>query len=692
MIDSGSETGRKRTARCGLSLPHRGLGRTILLSFLAISLVPLAVVSALNYLNADRSLRKSVQESLAAVAEIKTQYIHSHFKRLLTDLRAQSESAANVAFLEALRAAHHESGKSAREFARSYEWENLVHDNAGDLKTFTRLHGFSDVLLIDAEGNVLFSVMREDDLGSNLFRGRYSDTLFASACRRSLDSGRPLFSDFESYAPSSGAVAGFVVAPLVNEDGDKTGILGLQVPIDRIDRIMQVSTGLGKTGESYLIGADLSMRSNSARTDGATILRDPIDTEQTRLWLREHGGTKRPINCKRALLLDYRGYRGARVIGTHNTVEVAGVRMGVIAEIEASEAFAPITRQRNTALAVGLVALLVVIASALFVAQSIVHPIHALHEGTEVIGRGDFEHRVGTDANDEIGQLSRAFDDMVDRLKTVTASRDDLDREVAQRERAEGELRDTLADLERSNQDLEQFAYAASHDLQEPLRKVLAFGSLLEQECGDKLEGDERQYMDRMLNATRRMRTLITDLLMYSRVATRGKTFASVDMNETVRGVLSDLETRIGETGATVDVADLPVIEADPTQMRQLMQNLIGNALKFHRDGELPHVKVYADAGVTGGGDTPESHCRIVVEDNGIGFEAKFVERIFGVFQRLHGRHEYSGSGIGLAVCRRIAERHGGTIAAEGKPGEGSTFTVTLPLKQAEKGEPGKDG
>lgn len=248
------------------------------------------------------------------------------------------------------------------------------------------------------------------------------------------------------------------------------------------------------------------------------------------------------------------------------------------------------------------------------------------------------------------------------------------------------QLRALNADLARSNKDLEQFAYSASHDLQEPLRKVIAFGSLLMKDYGDRLEGDAHEYVQHMQDASKRMRTLINDLIAFSRVTTKGKEFAPVDMNEIVQTVLWNLEMRIGETGATVETGDLPTLQADPTQMRQLMQNLIGNALKFHRKGRPPFVRIYSGEVPNGVSDTPTSgpHCRIIVADDGIGFDEKYAERIFGVFQRLHPRGEYGGSGIGLAVCRRIVERHAGTITAQSKPGAGAQFMVTLPLKRAE--------
>ncbi len=251
--------------------------------------------------------------------------------------------------------------------------------------------------------------------------------------------------------------------------------------------------------------------------------------------------------------------------------------------------------------------------------------------------------------------------------------------DISDRKKAEAALRRQAAELARSNGELEQFAYVASHDLQEPLRKIQAFGDRLKTKFSNDLPNEGRDYLERMQNAANRMQALINDLLTLSRVATHTRPFVEVDLFETVRLVLSDLESRIEQLSGHVEVDPLPVITADRLQMSQLFQNLIGNALKFHKPGVPPHVTVRA-ALVRDPNGAAEDVCRISVEDNGIGFDEKYRDRIFQVFQRLHGRNEYEGTGIGLAICRKIVERHGGTIAAQSTPGEGSKFVVTLPL------------
>ena len=230
-----------------------------------------------------------------------------------------------------------------------------------------------------------------------------------------------------------------------------------------------------------------------------------------------------------------------------------------------------------------------------------------------------------------------------------------------------------------SNHELQEFASVASHDLQEPLRKIQAFGELLQKSHRSELSEDGRDYLQRMLNAAERMRTLINDLLALSRVTTKARPMVSIDLTQVVREVVVDLEIRVTQSGGRVEVGTLPLIDADPLQMRQLFQNLIGNALKFRKPGVAPVVKVTAIA--------ENSWCEIRVEDNGIGFDTKYLSRIFAPFQRLHARQQYEGSGMGLAICRKIIERHKGRITATSVPEQGATFVITLPVKQGESGK-----
>ena len=256
-------------------------------------------------------------------------------------------------------------------------------------------------------------------------------------------------------------------------------------------------------------------------------------------------------------------------------------------------------------------------------------------------------------------------------------------RDVTEHRRISAELRRALHDLELRNAELQDFAFVASHDLQEPLRKVQAFSDRVITRYADQLDPQGVDYLRRMDTAAARMQALIDGLLDYSRISTRGGSFRRVDLGRVLSEVLVDLDARIEASGAEVVRGTLPSLDGDPTQMRQLLQNLLGNALKFSVPGRQPRVEVSAEPIRLGSGAARRDGWRIRVADNGIGFEEAFSERIFAPFQRLHGRSEYEGTGMGLAIVRKIVERHGGTVSARGVPGQGATFTVELPAASA---------
>jgi len=260
-------------------------------------------------------------------------------------------------------------------------------------------------------------------------------------------------------------------------------------------------------------------------------------------------------------------------------------------------------------------------------------------------------------------------------LSPMRAGRDvlvtSIIRDLTGRKEVENQLRATAAELERSNAELEQFAYVASHDLQEPLRMVASYTQLLARRYSGKLGEDADEFIGFAVDGARRMQELINDLLTYSRVGSRALELEAVDVGKAVDGVIVDLGGAIDDSQATVTRDDdFPTIEADPRQVQQIFQNLIANGIKFRRADVAPEVHVSARR--------EDDTWHFAVTDNGIGIEQQYLDRIFVLFQRLHSRSDYPGTGIGLAICRRIVERHGGTIQVHSKPGQGTTFEFTL--------------
>ncbi|RRA99751.1 sensor histidine kinase [Larkinella rosea] len=255
-------------------------------------------------------------------------------------------------------------------------------------------------------------------------------------------------------------------------------------------------------------------------------------------------------------------------------------------------------------------------------------------------------------------------------------------------EKYQHELKLNIGELNRSNQELAEFAYVASHDLQEPLRKIQSFGTVLVEQFRNELSPPAQDLVQRMHQAAERMHVLIKDILTYSRLNTQHQAFRPIDLNVLVQEVLGDLEVNIGEKKARIGVEPLPSLYGNPLQLRQLFQNLLSNALKFSAPDRSLQIHIFAREVTIFDIPTPvrnrePAYLAISVEDNGIGFDERYHNRIFQLFQRLHGKDQYAGTGIGLTICKKVAEMHGGTIAAQSHPGQGATFTVYLPQRVA---------
>lgn len=275
------------------------------------------------------------------------------------------------------------------------------------------------------------------------------------------------------------------------------------------------------------------------------------------------------------------------------------------------------------------------------------------------------------------------------KLKTTNKT---LENEIKERKQSENEVKnlneqllDNIQTLENANAELARFAYVASHDLQEPLRKIQTYGDLLKKKYASSLAGDGQHYIDRMQKGSERLQHLITDILTYSRLTDSTTFFAQTDLNAIIAEILADLEIVIKERDARISIDRLPLLYANPGQMSQLFQNLISNALKFSRKGTPPEISITfeitnkaADHDANG-----QQYCNIAVRDNGIGFDEVYMDQIFTLFKRLNDKDEYEGTGIGLAICKKIVEQHKGFISARSTIGEGSTFTVSLPLMQS---------
>ncbi len=535
---------------------------------------------------------------------------------------------------------------------------------------------YSNIAQLDLEGTVICSSLPEA-LGLNYAEEQWYKDLIQT---HNIT--------FGSYR--TGRITGLPVLPInypvLNEQGELQGIVSVTLSLEWFSTFLDTSTIPPQTNITVLNQNDI-------------ILAYYPDPEQ---WI----GQVHPNRTLTEEIHKYNEEGNFRTVGIDGkprlygftplqpTVSGVYITVGIAEEV----AFKDANEVRNRSLTVLFIAIALTFALAWIGSSMIVRPVNHLVDTSRNLSTGDLRSRVQMKSSiSELDQLAETFNTMADsieqrveqRTRELREANEKLQEEIRLRRRIERQLTRNAIRLRQSNAALENFAYIASHDLQEPLRKVQAFGSRLQGKYHEALGQEGVDYLNRMMAATNRMQQLIRDLLSYSRVSSQTTPFVQVDLNRIVKEVIdTDLDTQLEETGGKIELEKLPTLEAEPSQMHQLFLNLLHNALKYHHPERPPHVKIsVAQIEMDDIGDSPGGKIKsyqISVQDNGIGFDEKYADRIFNLFERLHGRSEYDGTGMGLAICRKIIERHNGTIVATSEVGVGSKFIVTLPVNQDE--------
>ena len=386
------------------SIGRKGLGRTLLFWFLGLSIIPLILVSLINFWNTYNQSYEREKQALEAVAYNKQAHIGSYFTRIATDLRAESSKQANVRFLLALENGFRESGQTVQNFVKSYQWALIEDEYSTDIKVFQRTYGYDDLFLIDTDGNVLFSVLQESALGSNLFTGEFSDTKFSASCQIALETGEPVLSDFEFFDPSHHVVTGFFISVMVDEFGDKVGLIALQIPYYQMNEILVERSGMGETGESYLVGDDFLMRSES-RFGENMMLMQKVETEAVISAMRGDTGT-----------MIIKDYRGVEVLSSFFPLDFPGgfitnFNWVMITEIDRSQVFASLSSMQLFSGLLLLITAILVVFLAMIIADRIVKPIRYISGIATQAANGEImKINEGLNRNDEIGVLLKSFD------------------------------------------------------------------------------------------------------------------------------------------------------------------------------------------------------------------------------------------------------------------------------------------
>ena len=394
------------------------LNRGLVFWFLLLSLLPLSVVSLVGYQNAKISLTEAAVEKLEQSSSLSLRYLKNWFDYRFMDLQVQSESHVNRSFLKKLIAEYHQNGESLATYVKSTQWQNLIEKRQEDLLAFNRDYDYVyDLFLIDTNGNLLYSVQRETDLGTNLFDGVYANTLFSKGIKTSLKTGKAIFSDLERYEPSKKMLTGFFIAPLLDESGDNLGVVAIQVHIDQVFNIFQKNLKKQSSLIHYLVNEDGRLRSN-LQDDQNEILNRVIDTEQYHLWKDEHlvqnpDEMDGEESIQEENAFEYGGPNGEIVIGIHKLLRLPGIQWALISEINKNDALAPAIWLGKLTLFLVLITAAIVILTAIFLARRISRPIIALADTSMRVAAGEIGHQVEINENNEIGRLAEAFNHML---------------------------------------------------------------------------------------------------------------------------------------------------------------------------------------------------------------------------------------------------------------------------------------
>lgn len=619
---------RSQRGRLRNLLRFRSIKAKLTFCLLAVSVIPILFLSYVEFRTAKQEIRQEVLGHLSGVVSLKRDSIHQWYQERRTQVSLIPRDPDFASkVLELLEASF--------ETRQSNEAYQIIDRH---LQPYLSQDGFYDeIFLMNADGLIVYSTQpdQEGTFKSNrLYFKEGMHRLYIQNMYHSITIGRTTST----------------LALPIRKAEHPVGVLAFRLRVDRLHEIVRSYAGLDPEGDMYLVNNQNYFATDPEGRTGYAMERVNYSAPVQRC-LEDHSGADEMVS-----------WHGGEVLAAF--MYMPEYRLCIIGELATETAYQSISHMQQLMIILTGSTLAAVMLIAFFVSTSISRPIVELTALTTRAAAGDMDQAIESDLQDELGTLARSFNTML------------------------ANLRQRTQELARSNADLEEFAYVVSHDLKEPLRSVSGFIELLNRRNRDKLDATAHGYIDRSLAGAERMKALIDDLLLYARTSTGPRTLQRVDTNEVVQEVQASLAKSIREANARVEVGELPVIWAEPPQIARLFQNLIANAIKFRRD-EPPVIRISAEP--EPGSGPGAGAWRFSVQDNGIGIESQYAERVFQVFKRLHAHDEYPGTGIGLSICKKIAERHGGRIWLESEPGAGSTFHFTIARQpEAEQAGPAK--